>query len=620
MVNCTGRNIPPYAILSHTWMGDDEEVSYEDWTAGIAESKAGYAKIRSCAEQATRDGFEYIWADTCCIQKSSSAELSEAINSMFAWYQDAAICYAFLADVPSKQGFSGSKYFTRGWTLQELIAPGTLVFFDEAWTSLGSKNDLQYIVSDCTGIPASILSGDEDFEAFSIAQRMSWAARRVTTRVEDMSYCMLGLFDINMPLIYGEGENAFMRLQEEILKISEDHSLFAWRSPDNRGGCLATSPIAFSDCGNVVQSNSFRDQNEPTIVSSSGIYLDLPFKALCSGRLGFAILNCVDMGQGNKQIAICLRDLTLTMRRFERVCSHEIEVLDLHKLRTPQISTRKLCIQKGRVRRNLTPRPSVAGPLNMPSFNERPVAGSLIEAIAKHRDDEAWFFISRKELDVGAIDGRQMGALHHAATTGNDRILAMLLGRHDIQLGAEIIKRELGPFLVAAGRGYEPAVKVQLDTGGIDLDPRNRDGRTPLSLAAENGHEAVTKLLLDTGRVDVNSADKMSLTPLIWAARSGRYKVVALLLTHVDISIDKPDTYGRTAFSWAMQYGHEAVVCLLLETKRVNVNARERSGWTPLKWAALNKHTSLIRLVVSTGRVGKIPKTAQRLLDESIHS
>ena len=146
---------------------------------------------------------------------------------MCFWYQEAKVCYVYLADVSSKEAFSKSRWFTRGWTLQELIAPSTVIFFDENWTKLGTKADLEEIISNRTGIPESILSGDDDLEEFSIAQRMSWAAERETSRIEDHAYSLMGIFGINMPLLYRERESAFIRLQEEIMKISDDHSLFA---------------------------------------------------------------------------------------------------------------------------------------------------------------------------------------------------------------------------------------------------------------------------------------------------------------------------------------------------------------------------------------------------------
>ena len=143
---------PPYAILSHTW--GDGEVSLQDLEGGRTTNKAGYAKIKSCCELAASEGWEFVWIDTCCIDKSSSAELSEAINSMFRWYQRAEVCYAYLSDV-DLQGTAhldssiihGSRWFTRGWTLQELLAPAVVVFYDKHWTEIGTKSIMQQELS-----------------------------------------------------------------------------------------------------------------------------------------------------------------------------------------------------------------------------------------------------------------------------------------------------------------------------------------------------------------------------------------------------------------------------------------------------------------------------------------
>ncbi|KAH8803578.1 heterokaryon incompatibility protein-domain-containing protein, partial [Xylogone sp. PMI_703] len=221
-----GKEVPPYAILSHTW--GEKEVTLEDIKRGNAKDNAGYVKVQGACNKAATDGYEYIWIDTCCIDKASSAELSEAINSMYRWYEEAEVCYAHLADVPSKAKFAESRWFTRGWTLQELIAPSTLKFVNEQWKEIGTKSSLGLELSQITGVPVGILLGKDDLESASIAQRMSWASKRETTRDEDIAYCLMGIFGIHMPLIYGEGQRAFIRLQEEIMKVSDDHSLFAW--------------------------------------------------------------------------------------------------------------------------------------------------------------------------------------------------------------------------------------------------------------------------------------------------------------------------------------------------------------------------------------------------------
>jgi hypothetical protein len=223
-------NIPHYAILSHTWGADTEEVTFRDLTDGTGKDKTGYGKIRFCGEQARHDGLHYFWVDTCCIDKSNNTELAEAINSMFRWYRNAAKCYVYLSDVPRdapdaddafcqlpwESAFRKSRWFTRGWTLQELIAPKSVEFFSKYWEQLGNKASLGTIIHEITGIPDTALQG-VPLSDFSVAERMSWAERRETTRKEDQAYSLLGIFDVYMPLIYSEGkEHAFKRLREVI--------------------------------------------------------------------------------------------------------------------------------------------------------------------------------------------------------------------------------------------------------------------------------------------------------------------------------------------------------------------------------------------------------------------
>jgi len=228
-----GKNTPDYAILSHTWESNDQEITFKDLTSNLSlvKSKNGYRKVQFCGEQAQKDNLQYFWVDSCCIDKSSSAELSEAINSMFRWYQGAAKCYVYLSDVTAtkrsqsfeprwESALKRSRWFTRGWTLQELIAPLYVEFFSREGARLGDKNSLELQICQITGIPIQALRG-HSLHQFSVEERRAWAAKRETTIEEDEAYCLLGVFDISLPLIYGEGkEKAFRRLQEEIEKIS----------------------------------------------------------------------------------------------------------------------------------------------------------------------------------------------------------------------------------------------------------------------------------------------------------------------------------------------------------------------------------------------------------------
>jgi hypothetical protein len=220
-------SIPPYAILSHTWGSDNEEATFKDVKNGTAQDKPGYEKIRFCGEQARRDGLQYFWIDTCCIDKSSSSELQEAINSMFRWYRNADKCYVYLSDVSTGKklswelAFKQSRWFTRGWTLQELIAPQHVDFFAQDGTRLGSKSNLEITISNITGISLDVLRG-RPLADCTIKERLTWADSRTTKREEDRVYSLIGIFDVTMPLVYGEGKRkAFMRFYEEILKYSK---------------------------------------------------------------------------------------------------------------------------------------------------------------------------------------------------------------------------------------------------------------------------------------------------------------------------------------------------------------------------------------------------------------
>ncbi|KAI1792384.1 HET-domain-containing protein [Ganoderma leucocontextum] len=307
-----------YAILSHTWVPEGEQTYQElqaiqrDYgpdgrrlpavppvsshpTPATASNRSPPAtnyrtpqpssiwddprlssKIRRACETAHGYGFRYVWIDSCCIDKTNSSEWSEAINSMYAWYRDAKVCYAYLADVPTcpprqNPHFEKSRWFTRGWTLQELIAPPEVVFLSEEWRYLGTKYSLASFLEKITGIDRGVLKHEVSLDLVSVAKRMSWASKRETTRLEDEAYSLLGIFDIYMPTLYGEGRRAFRRLQEEILRRIPDQSLLAWGNPErgpeedrppflssvgrppfvNASSLFATSPRDFHASGSI---------------------------------------------------------------------------------------------------------------------------------------------------------------------------------------------------------------------------------------------------------------------------------------------------------------------------------------------------------------------------------
>lgn len=288
------NRIPPYAILSHRW--GESEISYQDFLNATEDTlNTGFAKVAHACDQAKKTGLDWIWIDTCCIDKTSSTELSKSINSMFRWYRDAQVCFAHLEDVnplsndKEEDQILNSEWFTRGWTLQEMLASRNMQFFDVNWAPLGSRSQLSADISRVTRISPEHL---EDFRGASVAQKMSWMADRVTFEEEDMAYCMLGIFDLNMDLRYGEGKKAFIRLQEMIISSIPDESVFAWKSDKMKSSCLlAPSPDCFRNSGNIVlRPGENSKPREPYQMTAQG----LRFTAPMTERKSFSTLtlNC----------------------------------------------------------------------------------------------------------------------------------------------------------------------------------------------------------------------------------------------------------------------------------------------------------------------------------------
>lgn len=402
--------LPPYAILSHTWYPlPEDEVTFQDLSflpRDELEKKKGWTKIKQTCQRAKKSGIKWAWVDTCCIDKTSSAELTEAINSMWGWYRGATVCFAWLEDlepVPKPVGnesghgqgkghgqnsngqngsghgknghghgqntrssnshiqtgekeewwedggsnvgsnagsnvsattasasgtgsttsshtqtgrmdhlshaekvarFKTCRWFTRGWTLQELIAPSRMGFYNSKWEFVGEKSALKHVLAEITQISESVLENSAMLPTIPVAQRMSWASSRVTTRPEDMAYCLLGIFDVQIPLLYGEGEKAFIRLQEEIVKETNDFSLFAWRTGEGPGtqqhqkhwGIFAPSPKEFATCGDIVNWGNPL-YNAECLITSKGLRITpAPGDGLRSGSDGVNGTYILDLG------------------------------------------------------------------------------------------------------------------------------------------------------------------------------------------------------------------------------------------------------------------------------------------------------------------------------------
>jgi Heterokaryon incompatibility protein (HET) len=345
-----GRVVPRFAILSHTW--GDYEVTYQELQN---DPYAGETlKIEGFCRLARQHRYKYVWIDTCCIDKSSSSELGEAINSMYAWYAQAAHCYVYLEDVSSHAAATfelvkGSRWFTRGWTLQELLAPRSLTFYAQDWTMVDAldKNhhpiDLRptftELVSQATAIPSEYLRRPFSPRIACAAEIMQWASRRQTTRKEDEAYCLLGLFDVSLALIYGEGAKAFRRLQQEILLATDDHTLFAWgygrysqceMPPENgqaatyklasgfRG--LATAPSSFLGTSRIISYRPTWMRSVHYTMTNKGVQLTLPVIPLPCDNAILVALNCADTKEpGGTILALPLWKLDDEDDMYERL-------------------------------------------------------------------------------------------------------------------------------------------------------------------------------------------------------------------------------------------------------------------------------------------------------------
>ncbi|KAH7001037.1 ankyrin repeat-containing protein [Ilyonectria destructans] len=559
-----GSELPLYAIFSHKW--DANEVTMQDMQRGDANQKLGYKKVFMTCEIAKNHGFDYVWIDTCCIDKTSSAELSEAINSMYRWYQEATVCYAYLADVPSNavDKFSKSAWFTRGWTLQELIAPSIVIFLDDAWQEIGTKKSLQGLISKTTDIPATILQG-ADLESASVAEKMSWASRRKTSRVEDLAYCLMGIFGVNMPMLYGEGERAFIRLQEEILKISNDYTLFAWYSPDHYGGLLATSPTAFLNSSKIVPLGSPCNWGGAIIVNNEGIHLNLCFIEIERPRcqpVRLAILPCtVRPLSRNKVVGIYLEDASADNEHWKRVKGSRLEVMDYDALFDPNCTKKSICVrQERRTLKGLSSLVKAAG-------NGHQALVKLLLEKGADPDWGLWVAIENGHeavvkllLENGADLNRGLRA---AVENGPDAVVKMLLEK---STGADRISR-------AAARNWRHAVvKLLLEQGFVfDIEL--------LRAAAGNGHGAIVKLLLDNG----TGSDTKSL----WAASENGYEEVVRLLLEKSLDSGRENMMVLTNY-----WGGEVKL-----VEDIDI-ACYKEG---LRLAAKNGHQKLVKLFCGKG-------------------
>ncbi|CCT72997.1 related to beta transducin-like protein [Fusarium fujikuroi] len=591
----TDDNVPEYAILSHTW--EQEEVLFHDMGRESAKSKKGYAKLESCCRVARENGFEYIWDDTCCIDKTSSAELSEAINSMYRYYQEASICYVYLADISTVSEISNSRWFTRGWTLQELIAPSSMIFFDKDWRELGTKKSLVQVLSQRTNITESILCDSEELETTSIAQRMSWAADRVTTRKEDGAYSLMGIFGINMPLLYGEGDKAFYRLQEEIMRVSDDHSLFAWNATGARGGLLAPTPSAFKSSGDIIPWNPFTPYNSPFTTTNKGVHMEAPFIAQDTSGRGLCVLHCTRIGTRDKLIAVHLRDLFLTMEHFERCRTHELEWVDLDSFNLTKYPVRSLCIRLHlpSISRSAKRREWQTDTLSDAStVVEHNAPSSLSEAAKTGDSGSIWYLLAQPPS--ATRDDQARSAICLAARGGHERVVSQLLARRDTS--ALVTDSEGRTALShAAECGQEAIVRSILSSAKIHPDTRDIHGLTALWYAVYRRHRDCAKLLLQKGSVSGNvGGSGMNQTALWHAVSAGDLELVKLLLQSKALQ----STGGEPALCAAVSHQHPAIAELLLQ-HGVDPNERDSKRRSPLHIACRQDNHEIVALLMRYG-------------------
>ncbi|RMY13029.1 hypothetical protein D0868_02241 [Hortaea werneckii] len=411
----TPKTAPPYAILSHTW--EDDEVLFKDMDdLERAKAKSGWQKIEYVCRQALNDGLERAWVDTCCIDKSSSAELSEAINSMFKWYECSEVCYVYLCDLtmtatlrddhPMVMGwlevaenlfqhlwedhemyfravtsvtisagrihdgihgrpcnesvislidtlgaFSRAKWWSRGWTLQELLAPRNIVFMDQHWQQIARLPELVVTVSTISKVDVGVLLKTAPLQSRCIAERLSWASKRSTTREEDTAYALLGIFDANMPLLYGEGSRAFKRLQEIISLRSNDLSIYAWLNPLLVDDHLtfAASPSYFASFNAVRK----RSSGPSTGVTTSSVGVTLTSPVIWSNSAFWIDLGCYDKFTPNLQMVLMVeprerisKNLPHGWLRFEEPIVHDrfLQLTELDKVSLQNAQPRTLTI------------------------------------------------------------------------------------------------------------------------------------------------------------------------------------------------------------------------------------------------------------------------------------
>jgi ankyrin repeat protein len=644
--------IPAYAILSHTWGADAEELTLQDVEEGNLKPGNGAAKFLFCCQQAKKDGLKYVWIDTCCINKTDLVELSEAINSMFRWYKRASVCYAYLFDVSANENlrengseFQSSRWFRRGWTLQELLAPRNLIFYGSDGKLLGTKIQLCTTIAKVTGISHLYLRGISELKSASVAERMSWAAGRETKRKEDLAYCLLGIFDISMPMLYGEGgSQAFFRLQEQIIRNMRDHSILAWglgvglstsaHEEVGSRGLLAAAPSDFANSGHIVprdRSTSYLDSLE---ISGGTLRVCLLQTTTPDGIIG--ILNCGPMDDEQKTVGLHLmkalpggpEDYTrssgchlvslessapdasrkyvniiknrdgATTRTGSEGCwfydDHEFDTIHLELIEVePPICWSK---EQGTIRSVIEPSSSI----------KPPVLLRLRQKEVESRD-----FVLMLQLRE---EGTTVETYHCIATCARDTSLTRIadiskyLSRHlskkttasngwlNIRLKLVASRAQSIYMISLTTMIYQPYMTIDVSW---EMKKPNLTLEIEGILHAKGLWDELQHVGYNEDTGDLESI--LDMPVLTWAFTNNCIEIVKLVLPIRRVGIDAVD--GQTdqnLLLWATKLGHESLVQLLLENG-ANIEATDAYFRTALSVAVEEKHEDIVELLLSKG-------------------
>ncbi|KAK3384148.1 hypothetical protein B0T24DRAFT_588744 [Lasiosphaeria ovina] len=624
---------PKYAILSHTWGHDSEELTFRDVEEGrIDKPGIGSIKFRGSCQQAKQDKLGYVWIDTCCIDKTNLVELSEAINSMFRWYRRASVCYTYMSDVPAGDApqnpaskFWTSRWFGRGWTLQELLAPKILRFYNAEWGYLGTKGTLRTAIRKITAIPIQILLGITELHGASVAQRMSWAAGRETKRTEDLAYCLLGIFGVTMPMIYGEGgDQAFLRLQDEIMKAMRDDSILAWglgseapvSDPDQAdqvraGRILAAAPSDFAYSGHIVCREQSSISLRPLDMSGGSLRLYLSLLTT-SGRGVVGLLACGPDHDPQQVVGIPLAQ-TASGASDEYVRPAGCHAA-LQPITASGVPPRLIYIRNDRssnksadTKQQYWLYDDAFAEINLDLVDVNPpscwdqeqamIQGTSVEpqchvAICD-RDTSLRVLAKKLEYVAQKTFGQSNITINITTELQKQDLILELTETMEAERQSNIKKEELKQEINDKGSRLE---QVKREREIVEDGLRKLEERRGMLVEEEsNGAEEIR--LLSKRHAEVEAQQDQALKQ--WSRTLKRWDK----LYHIDCDgdgcgLERMD--NSTLICWAAENGHVEMVELLL-SKGTDIAVANKDGWTPLIAASGKGHVNVVRLLVEKG-------------------